>query len=334
MKSCMRTILLALTMLAILLPQSFSAAAQAGVESSPEQRLPQVVDELNQMFRKLPGDEPDFMIWTSCTPTDVVFAMKTSIPTDPEELAGIREEAEQFEVKINCVSDFMLGDTEIDEKFHEMLQLAALTDRGFRLDYVDPKDPTNRVSMDISNEELKYAIDHLEDYKKQMEEVYSSDDIDDLLAFEGIDEDPDTAMAVMVEPDYEELLQSPQKFEFMMDNYNWHNEEIGSDNRIWLDSDLPKVVVSLVGDSELKAVTAEYAEDSEELSIFAKALVMALSENDIEEDFDLFDWKQFVFLCSYLDYDLEFQLKDSLDDSTPVIVPMSNGELWDLLDLF
>lgn len=328
MKSRMRTMLLALTMFTLLLPQSLRAA-QAGVGSSAEQRLVQLVDELNQLLNEIAGDDARRARFSN-TPTDVVFTFETSIPTDPEELAEIHEDANRFEVKTEYVSDLMAGDSDLDDKFRELVQEAVSANHGLIVDYVDPIDPTNLVSMNISSDELKYALDHLEEYIKRRDEAYSSDDIEDLLAYEGIDAEPDSAVAVM--PDYivdPELLEdAPTNLELMMAKYGWDNRDRGCDDRIWREDDL--VIVSLVSNPEMKEELATFIND-EDLGV---ALMIGMADDtplDEDEETEVdFNWRQFFFLVYYLDYDLEFRIGDNADDPNPLVLPVRNNQIGPL----
>lgn len=308
----MKSVILKLSMASIMLAIAFMlplcAQAQDG---DAESRFAAALVELSEKFDEANG--PDTGILFTSTPTDVVFTFNVpgEFPTDPVEVRKIKEELSQDKEKYSFVAE-MIDDPEYGYWMLNVFNLAVQTHRGLAVHLVDKDNPANRVTMSLTNETLKYAIDHADEYRFKID-VDGEDFNDDQEA------EADTSYVDFAYMDS------------MIAAYNQENDEKGTGHRMWRLNDVANVLLVVSPDVKSDAVVcaSDFAKSDDAYDNICQFLQLVVYAAD-----DEYEWMDFFFVSYFLDQSVDFHVVTSSSDPDPVVIHIPGNQLSCLFKSF
>lgn len=303
----MKSVILKLSMAGMMLAIAFMFPLRAQAQDGDaESRIAAALAEMNEKLDEEYGAETG-TLFTS-TPTDLVFTltMPEEFPTDPDEVRKIKEELSQDKVKYSFVAD-MIDDPEFGYQWLNFYNLAVQTGRGFTLHVVDKDNTANRLTMRLTNEELKYAIDHVDEYRFKIEEIGVVEDLNDDLEAEA-----DTSYV-----DFTYL-------DSMIAAYNQENDEKGTGHRMWRLNDVANVLFVVSPDVKSDAVecASDFAKSDDVYDNICQFLQLVVYPADYE-----YEWMDFFFVSYFLDQSVDFHVVTSSSDPDPVVIHIPSNQL-------
>ena len=116
------------------------------------------------------------------------------------------------------------------------------------------------------------------------------------------------------------LAEAPIHFEQMLAQSANSRLAKNEGGQIWCEQN--KVFISFIS-PKFKDMKNHYNSD---LTDLGKLMILSFC-GFLDNERENFDWFQFFALSSYLGYDIEFQIKENIEDDTPLLIPIPNKDI-------